>query len=307
MNKTVYAAIAAGVLASVPVFLQNDYITHIGVMIGIFGTVAVAINMVLQVGQLSFAHVAFMAVGAYVSALLSLRLQVPVAAALGLGGVTAALAAYVIGPLVLRVRGVYFVLLTFAFSEILNLSLQEATSITGGNSGLYGIPRLSIFGWTLEQPVAYYVVALTLLALTFVLAATIRRRAVGKVLSCLDENEALAQAFGVEALKWRNWIFTLSALLAGLAGAVYAHYLGFISPVAFSFHVTLDAIIMNVVGGLASPVGALLGALLIVPLPELMREMRQFQLLSYAVALMGVLLFMPNGVLGLLARRPKRG
>lgn len=288
-------------VAALPLLWGDRYILHIGTMIGIMATVALSLHLMMRIGQLSFAQIAFMGIGAYASALLTMRLGFPPALSLLSAGLLAALTALLTGPLFLRIKGVYFVLLTFAFSQIVNLIFQDWTSLFGGNNGLFGIPKMALFGYRLTTVAHYYCLAAVLAALTYLVVRTIRRSDIGTVLAALDENEALGRSLGLDALSWRVGIFTVTAFFAGLAGSVYAHYLGFLSPPAFSFWTSVDAIVMNVIGGMATPLGPVIGAILLVPLPELLRDAKQFQLLSYATILIVFLLFFRDGIVGYLA------
>jgi branched-chain amino acid transport system permease protein len=238
--------------------------------------------------------------------LLSIKLGVPFiiafpAAGLLVGGLAAA-----IGPVFLRVKGVYFVLLTFALGEGIVLVFQEWVSLFGGNNGIHGIPKAALFGMVMSSPRSYYFLAMCLAVVTFVVAVRVFRSALGAVLDSLNENEALSQSLGVNARSYRVCVFALSGFFAGLAGSVYAHYTGFLSPDAFSFWTFVDMLVINVIGGIASPIGPVLGALLLVPLPELLRDAKQYQMLTYGLLLMTFVLFLPSGIVGAIRRLLER-
>lgn len=303
--RTLARALPALALAALPLMFGDRYILHIGTMVGIMTTLALSLHLMMRIGQLSFAQVAFMGIGAYASALLTMRLGFPPALSFICAGLLAALLALLIGPLFLRIKGVYFVLLTFAFSQIVNLIFQDWTALFGGNNGLFGIPKMALFGYRLTSVAQYYCLAAVLAALTYLAVRAIRRSDIGTVLSALDENEALGRSLGLDALSWRVGIFTVTAFFAGLAGSVYAHYLGFLSPPAFSFWTSVDAIVMNVIGGMATPLGPVIGAIILVPLPELLRDAKQFQLLAYAAILIVFLLFFRDGIVGYITKRQR--
>ena len=290
-----------------PFVIENRYVTHIGVLIGISTTVSLSLNMMLRIGQLSAAQAAFMGLGAYTSTLLVMRLGLPFLIAFPAAGLLVAAIAAVIGPFFLRVKGVYFVLLTFALGEGIGLVFQEWVSLFGGNNGIHGIPKASLFGMAMLTPRSYYFFALALVVVTFLVALGVFRSALGAVLDSLNENEELSQSLGVNALSYRVCIFALSGFLAGLAGSVYAHYTGFLSPEAFGFSTFIDMLAINVVGGISSPIGPVLGAILLVPLPELLRDVKQYQMLTYGLLLMAAVLFLPSGIAGGLRRlRPRQ-
>jgi branched-chain amino acid transport system permease protein len=290
-----------------PFVIENRYVTHIGVLIGISTTVSLSLNMMLRIGQLSAAQAAFMGLGAYTSTLLVMRLGLPFLIAFPAAGLLVAAIAVVIGPFFLRVKGVYFVLLTFALGEGIGLVFQEWVSLFGGNNGIHGIPKASLFGMAMLTPRSYYFLALALVVVTFLVALGVFRSALGAVLDSLNENEQLSQSLGVNALSYRVCIFALSGFLAGLAGSVYAHYTGFLSPEAFGFSTFIDMLAINVIGGISSPIGPVLGAILLVPLPELLRDVKQYQMLTYGLLLMAAVLFLPSGIAGGLRRlRPRQ-
>ncbi|CAH1648277.1 MULTISPECIES: branched-chain amino acid ABC transporter permease [unclassified Chelatococcus] len=292
-------------LAMIPWVANNRYVFHIATMIAIMAPLALSMNLMLRIGQLSMAHSAFMGIGAYASALLTMRLGLPPLASLLSGGVLAALAALVLGPVFLRIKGVYFVLLTYAFGQIVNLVFQEWTSLFGGNSGLYGIPKFSLAGYRLTAVSQYYVFALLFTVLAYWMVRTIERSDIGAILQSLNEDEMLSRSIGADALSWRIAVFTFSAAIAGISGGIYAFYIGFLSPQAFGFQLSVDLVVMNVIGGTSVALGPLLGAIVVVPLPELLREAKQYQLLIYGLCLMVFLIFIKQGLVSLIDR-PRR-
>lgn len=302
------AALVAIVAVAVgwPFVVENRYITHIGVLMAISISTSVSLNMMLRIGQLSIAQAAFMGLGAYTSTLLVMRLGLPFLLAFPASGLLVAAFAAVIGPIFLRVKGVYFVLLTFALGEGIVLVFQEWVSLFGGNNGIHSIPKASLFGMTLVSPRSYYFLALALAAVTFLAAVGIFRSAFGAVLDSLNENESLSQSLGVNPLSYRVAVFAVAGFFTGLAGSVYAHYTGFLSPDAFTFWSLVDMLVINVIGGIGSPLGPVLGAILLVPLPELLRDVRQYQMLSYGLLLLTAVLFLPSGIVGLLRKLQRR-
>jgi branched-chain amino acid transport system permease protein len=305
MRRLVIALLVAAACAW-PFFYSNRYFLHIGVMMGVMATLALSVNLLLRIGQLSVAHAAFMGLGAYASALLMMRLHFPFAAAFLTSGVLVALLALALGPIVLGIKGIYFVLLTFALGEVINLIFQAWVGLFNGNNGLFGIPKASLFGVRMLDIRFYYLAGLALTGCAYAAIRALFRSDAGAILDSLNENETLACSLGADALRWRIGVFVLSSFLAALSGSLYAHYLGFISPDAFSFWTVVNVVVINVIGGIASPLGPVLGALLLVPLPELLRDAKQYQVLLYGVLLIVFLLFMPDGLIGLRRRTTAR-
>lgn len=300
MNFLSKYLVLLALLAAAPFAVLSAFVTHIGVMIGIYTTLALSMNLMLRIGQISFAHGAFMGLGAYGSALMMMRLDLPFAVAFFGAALGVTLLAWLVGVLFLRIRGVYFVLLTFAFGEIIVLTFVEWVSLFGGSGGLPGVPSPSLFGYAISGREAFYLLSLALAAFAYASVRAIYSTELGGVITSLDENEALTRSLGIDSRRYRLLTFCFSAFLAGMAGALYGHYLTLVTPEDYGFWVPVNLVMMNVIGGIAHPVGSVLGALLLVPLPELLRDAKQYQMLLYGIVLIFFLLFMPDGVHGLI-------
>jgi branched-chain amino acid transport system permease protein len=300
-----YLAIIA-VLAVLPFLLRAPFLTHIGVMIYLYITLALSMNLMLRIGQISFAHGAFMGLGAYGSALFMMRLGLPFPAAFLGAALAVTLLAWLVGQVFLRIRGVYFVLLTFAFGEIIVLIFVEWVSLFGGSNGLAGVPPPGWFGVEIQSRDGFYILALLLAAFAYASVHALYRSELGAVITSLDENEALTRTLGIDSRQYRLLTFCFSAFLAGLSGALYGHYLTLVTPEDYGFWVPVNLVVINVIGGMANPIGPVLGALLLVPLPELLRDAKQYQVLLYGILLIFFLLFMPDGLYGVIERFRRR-
>jgi branched-chain amino acid transport system permease protein len=301
--KPIYVYIAVAVIACVPWLWDSRYVFHIATMAAIMIPLAASMHLMLTIGQLSLAQAAFMGIGAYTSALLTMSLGVPALLALACGGILAAIVAGLTGPIFLRIKGVYFVLLTFAFGQIVNLLLQDWVSLTGGNSGLYGIPKITLFGIRIAKVQHFYLLALAFAAIVILALRAVEKSDIGAILESLNTNEMVSRSLGASALSWRIATYVTSAFIAGVSGGLYAFYIGFLSPDPFGFRLVVDLIVMNVVGGIGTVFGPLLGAIFIVPLPELLRGAREYQLLIYAGVLIVFILFFRQGLAALLGIR----
>ena len=303
MKRTYLAYLIVVTLAALPFMLDSRYVFHVATMITIMIPLALSLNLMLKVGQLSLAQASFMGIGAYGAVLLTMRLGVPPMLSVLMGGLLAAATAAMCGPVFLRIKGVYFALLTFAFGQIVNLVFQEWTSLFGGNSGIYGIPKLSAFGMRFSATQHYYLFGLIFSLACYTALRSMEQSGIGRIFHGLREDEALSRSLGSNALAWRVAAFMVSALIAGIAGGIYGFYIGFLSPDAFTFWLSVDLIVMNVVGGAASTLGPVLGAIVIVPLPELLRDARAFQLMIYGVFLIVFLVLIKDGLVTLFERR----
>lgn len=298
------------VAALTPLVFGGRYVLHVATIVAIMSILAMSMNLMLRIGQISMAQGAFMAFGAYASGLLTTRMEWSPWAALVVAAVGTGLVASLLGLVILRIKGVFFVLLTYAFGQIVNLVLQDWTPLTGGNNGLGGIPNFSWFGHSISAPSTYYV-----LTLVFAMAALLIARAmfgprsrIGDILNSINQDEDFSRSLGVNALMWRTTVFGVSAAMASVAGSLYAHHLNFLSPSTFDFHLSVDLLVMNIVGGIGSTLGPLVGALIVVALPEILRGAEQYAMLGYGLLLLVCLLFFKDGLTGyaakLLGRKP---
>lgn len=293
--------------ALIPWFTGSTFHFHIAIMVCISAMATGGLAVIAWVGQLSLAHAAFAGIGAYTSVLLVTRLDLPVLLGLPAGALVAGGVAFVIGAPLLRLRGVYFVLITFALNELFRLIMLDIPEYSGGSSGIAGVPKISIFGTTLSSYQAVYPFALVCLALVVGLLVLIRRGQLGRRFAAVEENLALAEASGIPTAKTQNLAFTIGSAIAGFAGAFLAHYVGFISPETFGFQLSVSYVIMLVTGGRLALWGPLVGALFLTPLPEFLRGAVEYQHIIYGVILIAVLRFLPQGLAGLPAQLTRKG
>jgi branched-chain amino acid transport system permease protein len=294
---------AALVLLALPLLTDSPFYVHLAVLVCLNVVVVSGLSMLIRAGQLSLCHAAFMGIGAYVSALASMRLGVPFLAAVALGVAASALLAFLLGAAILHLRGVYFVLITFAFGELVRLGLLEGASVTGGANGIAGIPPATLFGIALDTKKAFYCVAAPLAVAAIAFLAALFRTPRGHALDAVGQNATLAEASGLSVRNHQLFAFTVGSAMAGLGGAFLARYVGYVSPESFNAQVSIAAIITLVVGGRNSVLGPLIGALIMTPLPELFRGAVQSQNIFYGVTLILILKFLPQGIASLLSAR----
>ena len=289
-----------------PLVLGRNFYVHVGILVLIHTIGALSLNLLMRAGLLSFAHAAFMAIGAYTSVLAMMRLYLPFPLAFLAAGLAPGAIALGIGPILLRLKGVYFVLVTFAFGEIVRLIFVNWISLTGGSNGIYGVPGagLPLPGGALElaSKVAYYYFALAAAGLAVVLVSRVCASEMGRALETISEDELLAECLGIHTVRYKVLGFVAGAVLVGFAGSLYAHYLRYISPGDFTWRVSLDFIAINVVGGPRSIAGLLASGVLIVSLPELLRRAVEYQWILYSLILILILAFLPEGIGGLPGR-----
>jgi branched-chain amino acid transport system permease protein len=270
--------------------LIDPYIEQILVTIGIGVILAQGLTVITGLaGQLSLGHAAFMSIGAFCGALLTIRAGMPFPLALAGAGTCAALAAVVIGWPILRLSGDYLAICTLGFAEIvkavfLNLDLTNRA-----------------FGLSVPPPQS--AIPLPLLVLVMALLATLAAQSIrcsrfGRALMAIRDDETAAAASGIDVPRHKIRAFAASAFLAGIGGCLYAHQLGYINPSDFGFLKSVDMLAMVVLGGLGSVPGAVLGAVILGAAPELLRFMATYRMLVYGAMLVALMVFRPHGLLG---------
>lgn len=252
--------------------------------VGVHALLALSIWLTLSCGLLSLANAAFMGVGAYVSALLTLHLEWSFGSVLLAGGIAPTLVALIIGAPVLRLSGVYLAMATLAFGEVVRITVLNL-EITGGPEGLNGIP-LATEGWHIAL----------ILAVTVYGLARLRRSKVGRAFEAIKEDEVAARLMGINVDRYKLLAFSLGAFIAGVAGALNAHFTFFISPREYGFENAVDILTMAVLGGTYSLIGPMLGSSILTLLPELLRSLQDFRSLVNGAVLVLVVLFLPKGL-----------
>ena len=309
MGRVLKAALGLLILAglcALPRLFSMDYYMHIFVMSEIYATLALSLALIVGfAGQVSMGHAAFYGMGAYASALLCTKMGWPFWVTFWAGGLFSGVVAYVIGRLVLRLRGHVLAITTAFFCVLATVVMNNWIPVTNGPMGIPGIPRPSPIGLgplrlTFESRLDYYYLGLVLvLAVLFVLHRIVRSR-LGDAMAAIRENEELAVSLGVDAMKVKLFAFTVGGGVAGLAGAFYAHYILFISPVTFTMNESINMLVMVIFGGMSTLFGPILGAVTLTVLPELLRMAGELRLVIYGVALVCFIIWLPMGLWGTL-------
>jgi branched-chain amino acid transport system permease protein len=273
----------------------NAYHLDVAMNVGIAIILGVSLNLVNgHTGQFSLGHAGFMAVGAYLSSALTLRLidsatsplaqHALFAAALLTGGLTAALAGFLIGLPSLRLKGDYLALITLGFAEIIRVVFQNTPAL-GGAIGLNGMPPLTNLAWTFGS------VALTVFTITCLVNSTY-----GRGFLAVRDNEIAASAAGLNPTRYKVVAFTLGAFFAGIAGALFAHLKLAIDPRGFDFFRSVEIVVIVILGGMGNTLGVILAAILLALLPEFLRPVAEYRMVIYAALLIGLMLIRPQGL-----------
>jgi ABC-type branched-subunit amino acid transport system ATPase component/ABC-type branched-subunit amino acid transport system permease subunit len=298
--------VAALALALYPMLAGPGYSIFVAQSFALTAIAAIGLNLLLGLsGQMSLGQAGFYAVGAYGSALLAAKLQWPLWLAMPAGMVQAGLAGGCVGLVALRTRGLHLAMATLAFGFIAGIVAQRWVSLTGGTMGLIGVPVLN-FGDRRHGQTYFYWVAAGCLLLVQIASDYVHRSACGRQLLAVKQSEAFARTIGLNVPLWRLGVFAGAAALAGLAGALFAHQNGFVGSDAFTLDLSLMLLIGVVIGGLGSSYGALFGTAIVVAISEGIADLHDYASMIYGGILLVVLLLLPDGTIGLFARRDGR-
>jgi len=286
----------AVLLALTPLYVTNPFSLSLFNIIGLYVIVVLGLNLFTgYAGQISLGHAAFFGLGAYGSAVLTATYQLPPWPTMLLVAGAVALVALVIGVPTLRLHGHYLAMATLGFNYAVHIIFVQWDEVTGGPSGLSGIPALTLGGLSFNTDLKFYylVWAFALIALT--LCLNLVRTGVGRGLAALAQDEVAASCLGVDVRRDKVRVFVLSAVFASVAGSLYAHYFGHVNPDTFSIFKSLDLVIMVVVGGLASIWGTLFGVSFVVILPYILEPLENYFDIIHGLILVLILLFLPQG------------
>lgn len=316
MTKRSYRFLGIGVLLfatlCLPLVVTVPYFLQLTILALIWVVLAQGQNLIQGItGYVSIAQAGFMGVGAYCSTLLSVKLGWSVWLTLGVAPIFTALFAVFVGYPSLRVKGHYFAIVTLAYNMVIYIVLLTFTALTGGEAGIGGVPRppdVSIGAMVLSvgSRTGYYYLVLAAAAFATLLCALILRSRVGRILVAIRQNETLAEAMGVSAWRYKLFAFVVSASLAGLAGALYAHFIGFLNPDPFGVDQSLNAILAVILGGSGTLTGPIVGAFAVVFLPEYLRVAETYRLVMYGLVLVVATIFMPRGLVALASQTAQR-
>ena len=302
------AALALAV-AALPLVLPNNYTYEVAILVGLNALVCVGLNLLIgYAGQISLGHAGFFGLGAYGSAILATRYGWPPLASLPAAVAGVGLLAWAIGRPILRLHGHYLAMATLGFGVIVSIVLATEDRWTGGPDGM-SVPPLKVLEFTVQgERTWYWIVGGALVAAVWLVQNLIDSPR-GRALRALHGSEAAAGALGIEAARHKLSAFVLSALFAAAAGALTAHYSGFITPSKASFLHSIELVTMVVFGGMASSLGAVVGAAALTTLPQLLTVFKEYEMVMLGAVMILTMIFLPRGIVptleGLLAARRK--
>ena len=278
--------------------LGGDYYVHVFALVFTNVILAASLRPSLTCGQLNIGHSAFMCVGAYTSALLAKHVGLPFEISLLCGALLAAAVGLVIGYPSLRLRGVYFAMVTVAFVEVIRLIAQLWVPLTRGMSGLSGIPKPSLLGMTLTTRASQYYLVLGLMLVVLAVLWKLEHSRLGLIWKSIGMGDNLAQSLGVNIARHKLLAFMLGCFFAGIAGSFYAHFIRFLFPPEFGFLMATNILVYNYVGGRGHFVGPIVGAIFLSLLSEPFRG-SPYETIFFSIAMLLTILFLPGGLITL--------
>jgi branched-chain amino acid transport system permease protein len=299
-------AFLALVVAALPWFLPNDFYFNVVILIGLNAIVCVGLNLLIgYAGQVSLGHAGFFGLGAYSSAVLTVRYHWPAWAGLLAGMLAVGLLAFLLARPILRLRGHYLAMATLGMGIIISIVLVQETGLTGGPDGM-PLPPVRAFGTDLYSERVWYWIVGAALLLAVWLTLNLVDSPVGRALRALHGSEIAARMMAIDTVKFATIAFVTSAVFAAAAGSLFAHYSGFLTPGEASFQRSIQFVTMVVLGGMASTFGAVAGAAILTVLPQLLTLFHDYENVMLGLVLMGTMVFMPKGLVPTLAALMKR-
>ena len=287
--------VVLALLLSLP-FVGGDYYLYLFALVFTNIILSASLRPSLTCGQLNIGHSAFMCIGAYTSALLAKNLDVPFEVSLLSGAVLAAAVGLAIGYPSLRLRGVYFAMVTVAFVEAVRLIASIWVPLTRGNAGLSGVPKPTLLGTTLATRTSQYYLALFLMLVVLLVLYKLEHSLLGLIWKSIGMVDTLAQSLGVNVANYTLLAFSLGCFFAGVAGAFYAHFIRFLFPPEFGFLLATNILIYNFVGGRGHFAGPIVGAAFLSLLSEPFRG-SPYETIFFSIVMLATILFLPGGLI----------
>lgn len=296
--KVVFIPILFLILTSYP-FIFGDYYIDVMIMAGIYILLALGLNIIVGfTGLLNLGFAAFYAIGAYTYALANTKLGLGFWETLLFSAIFSAFFGFLLSIPALRLRGDYLAIVTLGFGEIVRLVLNNWDSLTNGPNGITGIEPPLFFGISLEKLNLYYYLVLISVLIAIVIIRRIECSKIGRAWIAIKENEIAASTLGINTTKYKIYAFTFGSFWAGIAGVLFSAKMRFISPESFTFLESILILSMVILGGLGNTYGTVIGAFILVILPEFLRGLQSYRMLLLGIGLVLLMIFRPQGILG---------
>jgi branched-chain amino acid transport system permease protein len=283
----------------IPLAIRDPFALHVFNFIFLGGVLGLAWTILARTEYITFAHNAFMGIGAYTSAYLVMKLRVPFGAGFLAAGALSGMVALFLGAVILRLKGIFFVLSTFCFAQIMLRVFRIAVPITGGADGIKDIPPPVLpFIGSVKSHEEFYILFYVYTTLVVIFTIRLFNSTLGKEFKAIGEDMFVAESMGIDTTRQKIIAFVISSVIVGFSGSLYAHYVSFISDTSFEMIKSIEPVIYNAVGGMGSIAGIFIGAAVMVPLPEFLRSFVAYQIALYGLILILILRFFPMGIWG---------
>ena len=286
------------VLCALPPFLDPYWVDVLN-NIGLYATLGISLNLIVgHTGLFNLGHAAFYAIGAYTAAILNTHYYLPMLPLMPLSGIAAGLFAFVVMRPIIHLRGDYLCIVTIGIGEIVRIALvNNIFGITGGANGIFGISRPAVLGYVIKSPHQFFYLIWIFLAITIVIFKRLEHSRVGRALNCIRDDEIAAQGCGINIASYKLTAFVIGAIWAGMTGNIFAAKMTIISPESFSFWESVIMFTLVILGGAGSIEGVIVGAFLIIGLPEIFRELSSARMLVFGLAMIVMMILRPRGLI----------
>ncbi len=293
----VYGVLTA-LLVSAPLHLNNYWLDVLN-NVGLYVILGLSLNLIVgHSGLFNLGHAAFYAMGAYTAAILNTLFHIPILMLIPASALTAGIFALIIVRPIIHLRGDYLCIVTIGVGEIVRIALiNDIFGITGGANGIFGISRPILFGMKISKPDEFFWLIWIFVAITVFLFYRLEQSRFGRALNYLREDEVAAEGSGINTAYYKLAAFVLGAAWAGMAGTIYAAKMMTIAPESFNFWESVLMFTLIIMGGSGSIPGVILGAFLIIGLPELFREFKDARMLVFGIAMVAMMIFRTGGIL----------
>jgi len=288
--------VLALIIAILPAFLPNSFYFDVVILVGINAIVCVGLNLLIgYAGQISLGHAGFFALGAYFSGILVSNHGWPPLGALLTGALFVGALSYILARPIMKLRGHYLAMGTLGMGIVISIVLNQEGELTGGPDGMpvYGF---SVMGWEPSNELSWYWMVSGFLLVAVWLALNLINSPVGRALRAVHGSEVAASVAGVDVERYKILVFVVSAVFASIAGSLFAHYSGFLTPSEADFFHSIELVTMVVLGGMASVFGAVVGAAVLTTLPQLLTVFHDYEMLVFGAVMMVTMIFMRRGL-----------
>lgn len=284
------------ILISLPLFL-GKYSIFLVSLLAVYALVSLGLNLLMgYTGQIAAGHAGFLALGAYFTAIVSTRVEwMPCLVILLLAGIFTGIIGFLLGIPILRLRGFYIAMATLAFGVVVSEIILHWASLTNGDDGLQ-VPVANIAGFAFDSDYKLYYLIISVTIIMTLLAKNLVNSYVGRAFIALRESEIAAQTIGIDLAKFKTIAFAISAFYTGVAGGLFAYLITYISPDAFTIELSIDFIAMIVIGGMASILGSIIGAVILTGMQQVLAGLQDLQILIFGISLIVFMIFMPKGI-----------